>query len=277
VAIAALAWSSAGVLQRGLHVDAPTQLAGRALFATVALFAFVAVLERAQVARAFRSVGWAGVGVAASLAVSSGAFIIALNHTTVARVLFVQAAAPFGAALLSRVLFGEAVSARTWVAMSVALVGLGLMLGGPGGSLVGNAVSVLMALSFAVAIVITRHRRDISMAPATCLAQVFVLLVTVPLSQPSTVGAHDLALFVALGVGQMAVGLALLTVGARLIPAAEVALITLLEVVLAPFWVWLAYSERPDAATLVGGAIVIVAVLVQVSGDGQRPADVALP
>ena len=83
--------------------------------------------------------------------------------------------------------------------------------------------------------------------------------------------AHDLFYLVLIGGVQMGLGLAMFTVGARLIPAAEVALITLLEVVLGPLWVWLAFSERPDAATLAGGAIVLVAVLVQVSGELRLP------
>ena len=79
-------------------------------------------------------------------------------------------------------------------------------------------------------------------------------------------------MIVALGVGQMGLGLAFLTMGARLIPAAEVALITLLEVVLGPLWVWLAFSERPSTTTLIGGAIVMAAVALQARGDPVTPA-----
>lgn len=279
VAFAALAWSTAGVLQRALHVSAGTQLAGRALFAVLALLAFVAVLERGRLAAAFRSAGTAGLGVAVAMAVSSASFIVALNHASVAHVLFVQAAAPFLAALLGRVLLGEQVAPRTWLAMGLALAGLALMVGGPGGgSLLGSAVSLLMAFSFAVAIVIARHRRDVSMAPATCLAQLLILLGAAPFAQPATVHGRDVLLFALLGVGQMALGLVFLAMGARLIPAAEVALISLLEVVLGPLWVWLANGERPEAGTLAGGGVVILAVLVQVLGErGRRRADVALP
>ena len=152
--------------------------------------------------------------------------------------------------------------------MVVALGGVGLMVGGPGGAQgIGLALSVLMTLSFALSVVITRHRRDISMAPAICLSQVLVLAVVGPFAHPGTVGAQDLVLIILLGVGQIGLGLAFLTVGARLIPAAEVALITLLEVVLGPLWVWLALSERPSTTTLVGGAVVVSAVVLQAGGD----------
>jgi drug/metabolite transporter (DMT)-like permease len=124
-----------------------------------------------------------------------------------------------------------------------------------------------MTFAFAIAIVITRRHRHVSMAPATCLAQLLLVLVFAPFAHPAEVGARDLGLLVLLGGVQMGIGLALFTIGARLIPAAEVALITLLEVVLGPLWVWLFLSEQAGAATLVGGAVVVVAVVVQVAGE----------
>ena len=152
--------------------------------------------------------------------------------------------------------------------MVVALAGVGLMVGGPGGSQgLGLGLSVLMTLAFALSVVITRHRRDISMAPALCLSQLLVFIAFAPFARASEIGPKDLLLIVALGAGQIALGLAFLTIGARLIPAAEVALITLLEVVLGPLWVWLALSERPSTATLVGGGVVVAAVVVQAGGE----------
>ncbi len=268
VALAAVAWSTAGVLQRELTVDVPTQVAGRALFSMLALLAFVAVSERGSVVRAFTSMGRAGLAVAGCTAIASGSFIVALNYTTVANVLFMQAVAPIAAAVIAWFALREPVSRRTAAAMLVALGGVGLMVGGPGGAHgVGLALSVVMTLAFAVAVVITRHRRDISMAPAICLSQVIVLAVFAPFSDPSSVDAHNLLVIMAFGVGQMGLGLAFFTVGARLIPAAEVALITLLEVVLGPFLVWLAFSERPSTTTLIGGGIVMAAVALQARGD----------
>jgi len=121
--------------------------------------------------------------------------------------------------------------------------------------------------------VITRHRREISMAPATCLSQVLVLVCAAPFADASEVGGKDLALLIGLGVGQIGLGLILLTIGARLIPAAEVALITLLEIVLGPVWVWLSRGEQPGATTLAGGAIVLGAVVFQaVAAPQAEPA-----
>jgi len=214
--------------------------------------------------------GIAGFAVAACTAIASGSFIVALNHATVANVLFLQAAAPVAAALVAWIALGESITGRACVAMAVALLGVALMVGGPGsGGALGVGVSLLMTVAFAVSIVITRHRREVSMAPAICVAQVLVVAASAPFSHPGSATARDVALLALLGVGQMGLGLAFLTVGARLIPAAEVALITLLEIVLGPLWVWIALGERPALIALVGGAVVILAVVLQTTQSTQ--------
>jgi drug/metabolite transporter (DMT)-like permease len=280
VALAAIAWSTAGVLQRQLTLDTPTQVAGRALFAGVALLAYVAVVERGRVVQGFRSIGVAGIAVALCVAAASGAFISALNHTSVARVLFILALAPVLAAVLARVFLGEPITRRTVLAMALAMAGVALMLGAPGeGDLVGDGLAFLAVSAFALMIVITRYRHDVSMAPATCLAQVILVAVFLPLATPSEIAGEDVIWLATLGIGQIGLGFMLLTVGARLIPAAQVGLITLLEVVLGPLWVWLALDERPSTATLIGGAIVIVAIVIQTrAGPAGEPQEArALP
>ena len=263
VTLAAIAWSTAGLFQRELSVNVGAQLAGRAFFAVLGLLVFIALSEHGRVSRAFRSIGGAGLAVTAFMAVSSGSFLIALNYASVASVLFMQALSPIIAALIGRAL-GEPVSRRTWIAMVIAIGGVTLMVGGPGRpSLIGFLLSLLMSLTFAGTIVITRHRRDVSMAPATCLSQVVVFVLAAPFASYGSIGAKDTLLLVLLGVTQIGLGLIFLSIGGRLLPAAEVALITLLEIVLGPMWVWVFLSERPSTATLVGGAIVLAAVLVQ--------------
>src|SRR3954471_24362786 len=144
VALAAVAWSTAGVLQRQLTLDTATQVFGRAVFAAAALLAYVAVAERGQVGEAFRRVGLAGVAVAVCVAAASGCFIAALNHTSVARVLFILALSPMFAAVLARVTLGEEITRRTVLAMTLALAGVALMLGAPGeGSLAGDGLAFI--------------------------------------------------------------------------------------------------------------------------------------
>jgi drug/metabolite transporter (DMT)-like permease len=279
VALAAIAWSTAGILQRQLTLDTATQVAGRAAFAGSALLVYVAVVERGRLVEAFRSIGVAGIAVALCVAAASGGFIGALNHTSVARVLFILALAPVLAAVLARVFLGEVITRRTVLAMALALAGVALMVGAPGeGDLVGDGLSFLAAFAFASMIVITRYRHDVSMAPATCLSQAILVLIFIPLATPAEIAGDDVMWLALLGIGQIGLGFALLTVGARLIPAAQVGLITLLEVVLGPIWVWLALDERPSTATLIGGAIVIVAIVIQTRAAPPEPEETrALP
>lgn len=264
ILLAAVAWSTAGLGQRGLDASAVTQVAGRAFFAGLALFALVLAMERRGTMRAFLGMGRAGLAMTVCLAISSGAFLLALNHTSVANVLFMQAAAPMMAALLGWVLISEPVDGRTWTALLLAAAGVAVMAAGSlDAGIAAVGLPLLMTASFAMVIVIARHRRDVSMMPATCASQVLVVVVCAPFVTLGSVSGSDWAILAALGVGQMGLGLAFLTIGARLIPPAQVALISLLEVVLGPLWVWLAYDERPSSATLVGGAIVVAAVVVQ--------------
>jgi len=275
IAAAAFAWSTAGGLQRELSVDTTTQLAGRALFAFVALTLFVVIGNRGRTVAVSRSIGVAGLGVAVCTAFASGSFIVALNHATVANVLFLQAVAPIAAAVLGWLALRERIGGRAALAMAIALLGVGLMVGGPGtGGALGIGFSLLMTIAFAASIVITRHRRDVSMAPAICLSQLLLVLAVGPFSDPGSIGGRDLVLLILLGVGQMGLGLVLFTMGARLIIASEVALITLLEVVLGPFWAWVAVSETPEAMTVVGGAVVTLAVVLQTT-ERSAPADVS--
>lgn len=268
---AAVAWSTAGLVQRELDASPATQVAGRAGFAALALLAIVVVTERRGTLTAFSRMGRSGLAMAVFMAISSGTFLLALNHTTVANVLFMQAAAPMMAALLGWALLSERVDRRTWLALALAGVGVAMMAAGSldaGVAAVG--LPLLVTASFAAVIVIARHRQDVSMMPATCASQVLVVLACLPFVSLASVGEGDWALLAALGIGQMGVGLALLTIGARLIPPAQVAIISLLEVVLGPLWVWLAYDERPGVATVAGGLVVVTAVVVQAWGLSPR-------
>lgn len=259
-------WSTAGIGQRELEASAATQVAGRSAVGMLTLLAIVCLVERRETVTAFRSMGRWGLAFAALMAISSGTFMLALNVTTVANVLFMQAASPMLAAVLGWALLGDRVGRRTWLSIGVAAVGVTVMIGGSlGGRPAATVLPVLMTAAFAGVVVIARHRAEVSMLPATALSQALVVVAAAPFVSVAGTSAGDWWILIGLGTGQMGLALALLTAGARLIPPAEVALLTLLEVVLGPLWVWLAYEERPGTTTLVGGAVVLVAVILQAS------------
>lgn len=279
VALAAVAWSFAGVLQRGLKLDIPTQAASRSGVAFVALSVVVFLEARRtnQTIVAFvRAPGWPGALMAVCSGGASACFIFALNRTSVASVLFIQALTPLVAVVLARVFLGERASRRAWIAMSIAAGGVALMVGGPQvGSITGLIAAGAMSALFAVTIVLTRFAKSVSMAPASALSQFLVFLCALPFAHLSTVGKGDLLRVVLMGVFQMGLGQLCFIIGARLIAAAETGLITLLEVVLGPLWVWIAYSESPGAVTVIGGLVVIAAVIFQSTESQSAVAVVA--
>jgi len=139
------------------------------------------------------------------------------------------------------------------------------------GAIVGDLLAIVMAGSFAVATVLVRRHPEIPMAPAAALATTLTALVALPLADPDVTTPRDLALLTFFGVGQFGAGFLLFMAGARLIPAAQSSLIGMLEIVLGPLWVWLALNERPGAASLAGGVLIVAALLVSTVVDLVAP------
>jgi drug/metabolite transporter (DMT)-like permease len=119
--------------------------------------------------------------------------------------------------------------------------------------------------------VLVRRHPEIQMAPAAALATALTGLIALPLAEPFAISARDFALLAFFGVGQFGAGFLLFMTGARLLPAAETALIGMLETVLGPLWVWLILSERPSPASLTGGALIFAALVTNTAIDLLHP------
>jgi drug/metabolite transporter (DMT)-like permease len=151
--------------------------------------------------------------------------------------------------------------------MVVALGGVVLTVGAPGGGRVsGDSFALLAAVSFALVVVVVRRYRGVSMPAAIAASQLLVVIAFAPFARFGHASWADLGWLALLGIGQTGLGSIFLVLAARFIPSAEMAMIFLLEVVLGPLWTWVGLGETPNIATLVGGAIVILAVALQVSG-----------
>jgi drug/metabolite transporter (DMT)-like permease len=275
VASAAMCWSTGGLITRLVGTDPWTTILWRSVFCALFLGTTVAIAHRGRLARLVRDTGWPGVLMAVCFATASTAFIMALSRTSVANTLIIQSLSPFLAGLGGWLCLGERVRRRTWLAMGVALSGTVVMLwGSPGaGSRVGDLLALLTATAFAGATVIVRWNRAVPMPAAAALAAGLAALMAFWPSTPSAAGAVDLALLAVFGSVQLGGGLLLFTAGARLIPVAEAALIAVLESVLGPLWVWLAVGEHPGAASLIGGAVILSALVAHTAADLARPPD----
>jgi drug/metabolite transporter (DMT)-like permease len=273
VAIAATIWSTGGVIVRSLDTDDPwLTIAYRSIFASLFLVGFVAARERRRSVRSFTSMGAPGLVVGACVAIASVALVVALRYTSVANTLVVISTAPLVAAVLARIVLGDPIRPRTWVATSATLVGALIMVGGSvgEGSVGGDAIAALIPVALAVATVTIRRHEQVVMVPAMAAGTVMALLVAIPFVGSWDVSQHDLALLVVFGAGQLGAGLALFAIGARHAPPADVALVSLLEPVLGPVWVWWIIGEAPTPATLVGGTIVLVAMATHTALDLRR-------
>lgn len=279
VACAAVCWSSGGLIVRLAGTSPWTTSFWRGLFASLFLALVLRLVGGPGLLAQWRRAPV--VAVAACMALASTCFILSLAHTSVANTLVLMATGPYVAGLLGWLLLGERVPPRTWLSMGVALAGVVVMVSssyGHGGML-GDLLAVVMACSFAVATVLIRRHPEIPMAPAAVLATALTGLVALPLADPLGASPRDIALLAFFGIGQFGAGFLLFLAGARLIPAAESSLIGLLETVLGPLWVWLVLSERPGAASLAGGALVLGALLANALVDllGPRPPRPLIP
>jgi len=277
VAVAAVAFSTAGLFTRLITADVWTMLFWRGLFGGLLIAATIVWQERARTRAAFAAVGWAGVVTASCSTVATICFITALRETTVADVTIIYATAPFIAALIAWAWTREQPPRTTIAASGVALIGVVIMCGGPlsKGLALGDLLALAMTGLMALMMVVIRKNRQVSMLPATCLSAFACAVAVFPLSHPMAVAQADLLLLVLFGTVQFGIGLLLLTVGSRLIAATRSSLLANLELPFAPLWVWLAFDEIPSLLTCVGGGIVLIAVLADAATDSTQRAEIA--
>lgn len=256
--------SIAGILLRNLEsADGWQVLFYRACAFSVTLFAILAARYRGGVFAAYRAVGWHGMLVGTVLGLGSIAYVFALLYTTVANAVFIIGASPLVAALVGWLWLRERLYPSSVIAMLAAFAGIGLMLadGFVAGRWLGNAMALLVVVSFVVFLLLLRRRRDTDMLPATSFAGIVAALVAAVMASSLQVSMHDLVIAVLLGSVQFCGGFVLITLATRHVPAAEVALFSLSEAVLAPLWVWLGVNEVPSALTLSGSVVVFLAVV----------------
>lgn len=270
---AALLWSTGGLVVRSLETtDTWTIVFWRSATASLFLLLYMLMRNGRQVPALFLHMGWPGWIVGLSYTWASISLIIALAHTSVAKALIILSSGPILAALLGRIVLGERVSWLSWLAIFASAGGITLMVSDSygHGSIIGDLAAFGIAIAQAIAVVTMRRHRDIQMMPAMLVATSLAALISLPLAGTLMVSAMDAVLLTFFGAGQLGLGLAMFSIGAPLIPAAQAALLNVVEPILGPLWVWLALGERPSEAALLGGAIVLAALAVHTAADLMR-------
>jgi DME family drug/metabolite transporter len=276
---AASCWSLGGVLVRLTDgIDSWQIVFYRSLTVLLLIGGWLVLAHRRHTLAAIRQAGANAVVAGIAIGLAGLCFILSLFFTTVAQSIFMSGIAPFCAALLGWWLLGERVSRATVGAMTIALIGLGIMVAGSLGktSFIGTLLALYSAFCFSCYSVLLRfgQQRDMTVALIwnalfLCLLSLLALLAPTPLR--SAFGPGELLIgwinftwVIIMGAVQLTLGLVLFTLASRSVPAAQLALLALLEPALAPVWAFLAVGEVPPVSTLIGGAVVMSAIVIQV-------------
>jgi drug/metabolite transporter (DMT)-like permease len=275
--LAPVLWSSAGVVTRHVeHAAAMEQVFWRSLFAFLSVGGFL-LLRRKNPLTAVLAAGWPGLASSALWAVMFTVFVIALSLTTTANTLITMSISPLLTALLARLLLSDPVPARTWLAAGASALGIAWMFAdGFAAPDSRHAAGMLLALIVPVAtaanlILLRATAARLDLLSAVMLGGLLSCVVALPMALPFSASARDIALLALLGIFQLGLPCVLLVVASRSLLAPEIALLALLEVVLGPLWAYLWAGEAPASAALVGGAIVLGALVAnELAALGSR-------
>ncbi len=267
--LCALLWSTAGVATRSLEQAQAFEITfWRSAFSLLALLAILPLWQGRALWSALRSGGITLWVCGLCWAAMFTAFMIALTLTSTANVLVTLAAGPLFTALVARVFIGHRLPGRTWGAIGAAGLGIGYMYAaklGQGewlGTLVALAVPIAGAINWTLVQRSRSSGRKVDLVPAVLIGAAISAAVMLPFAWPLQANAHDVALLAALGTFQLAVPCVLAVVCAGVLAAAEVSLLALLEVIFGIALAWLGAGEVPLPEVLIGGAVVIGALLV---------------
>ncbi|SFC56375.1 EamA domain-containing membrane protein RarD [Polaromonas sp. OV174] len=268
--VVTLMWSIAGVVTRQLESARSFEITfWRSFFTLLSLLIILPMFQGRVVFAKIRSGGRALWLSGVCWSVMFTAFMVALTLTTVANVLVTMAASPLITALLARVFIGHRIPPRTWLAIVMAGAGIAWMYGGQmdlsshlGGTLVALLVPLASAANWTVVQHSRAHGQNIDLVPAVLVGAGISSLATLPLAFPLSATPHDIGLLALLGLFQLAIPCVLAVLCAGVLKAPEVALLALLEVIFGILLAWVGANEVPGASVLTGGALVIVALVI---------------
>ena len=276
VAGSGVMFSFTAILFRGVEDASDWQfLTFRGGGASVAMLTVIA-LRAGRRPVDLRSTGWRTMLAGGLLAAMSTLYILAFARTTVATVTFLIAAGPLSGAFFGRVLLGERLTRTTVVAIGVAAAGITIMAadGLDTGAADGFLLAGLIPACLGLYNVLVRSTPTVDPVIPALVANSIVAVVaatTALATDGLDVSFRDFVLGFIAGFVLIGVGLPLFNLGHRSVPTAQISLLIMTELVLAPLWVWIWPGETPSTATLIGGAVVIGAVIYQITAAERVP------
>ena len=286
VFMAGVLWSTVGLGIRMIDDATVWQIL---LYRSISLSLFLAVViylrSRRNLFKVVKAAGLPGciAGLALVGAYSGG--IYGIQSTSVANAMLLFASAPFMAAILGWIFLREKVRKATWIAILFAILGIGIMVQDKtqaGAALLGNLAALGSAFGFAVFTVALRWGRSGDMLPAVFLSGIFAIFITSSICLFSglsfQISVNDTSISMGMGIFQVGAGLVLYTLGSKTLPAAELTLLSLAEVLLGPLWVYLFLNEVATLNTLFGGLVLLLAIAGNaISGARRKPPPITSP
>ncbi len=285
VLAAGVLWSTVGLGIRLIETAEVWQiLLYRSMSLCPFLFAILWWRSGGQPVARIRQAGLPGVVAGLCLVAAYAGGIIALQATSVANAMLLFASAPFFTALLGWLVLREPVRRATFVAIGVAIAGIALMVSDDTSesATIGNLAALFSAMGFAVFTVALRWGKTSDMMPSVFLSGLFAIVITGAVCLFKGLGlvlsVNDGSIALIMGVFQVGAGLVLYTLGSRAVPAAELTLLSMAEVLLGPLWVWMVLGETAGAYTLIGGGVLLAAIVGNaLSGLRRRPPAITAP
>ena len=237
----------------------------RSLFFIIIVTIFLFITYKKNFFTSFKKAGIPGL--IGGIVLSSGfcGYLFAMYNTTVANINFIIQTQTIFLAIFGYFFLKEKISKITLASIILAISGIILMVGNSlsPGQMTGNIAAFIMPISFAFLILIIRKYPQIDMVPIQLIAGILAMIIGYLMSVKIQISIHDIFLGFLAGFFQLGFGFILITIGARTTPSAMVGIIMLTEAVFGPLWAWLFINENPPFIVLIGGSIVIFAVLLQ--------------
>ncbi len=237
----------------------------RSLFFSLTVLTFLIITYKSKVLKSFHDSGLPGFIGGLILSIGFCGYVFAMYNTTVANTNFIISLQILFLAIFGFFFLKEKINLITLFSIILAMSGVLLMVGNSlsPGELSGNLAAFTMPITFAVLIMIVRKFPSVDMVPAQFVAGISSCLIGLSLSPTIMISPHDIFLGFLAGFFQIGFGFIFITIGARTTPSAMVGIIMLSESVLGPVWAFLFVNEIPSLYGLIGGAIILFAVLLQ--------------
>jgi drug/metabolite transporter (DMT)-like permease len=237
----------------------------RSVFFSITVLVFLIITYKKKIFNSFYLSGLPGFIAGVILSLGFCGYVIAMYSTTVANTNFIISLQILFLAIFGYFFLKEKISSITLFSIILAIVGVFIMVGNSltPGEFTGNLAAFSMPITFAVLIIVVRKYPSIDMVPAQFVAGICCCIIGYLFSTKIMISYHDIFLGFLAGFFQIGFGFIFITIGARTTPSAMVGIIMLSESVLGPLWAFLFVSERPSIFSLVGGATILLAVLIQ--------------